>query len=182
MNWLRPKSDPHLPRTRDAAATRPKLRILCLHGALGSAAVLRAQAGPLLPLAPYADLVFIDAPSLQRGERGWFSLSTYAGFEETHAYLASVVRTHGPFDGVLGLSQGAVLASLLVGLGFAFDFAVMFGGFPAHDRRLRRVYDDQAKFALPSLHVYGMADGIVSPAASRRLAGLFADPAVVVHG
>ncbi len=183
MNFFRRKSDPHiLLCTRDTAFPHPKLRILCLHGALGSAATLRAQAAPLVGLTRFADLIFVDAPSLQRGERGWFSLATYGGFEETRAYLASVVRKHGPFDGVLGLSQGAVLASLLVGMGFGFDFSVMFGGFPAQDAALRRVYDDEGRYTKPSLHVYGLGDHVVSPAASKRLAGLFVDPTVIVHG
>ncbi|GMK60057.1 hypothetical protein CspeluHIS016_0902740 [Cutaneotrichosporon spelunceum] len=188
MTWLRKSSHTRSPQPHDCEHPRdyshtplpqPKLRILCLHGALGSASVLRNQAAPLKSLSAYADLVFIDAPALNRGSRGWFDLSTYAGFDETHAYLAAVVRDHGPFDGVLGLSQGAVLASLLIGLGF-FDFSIMFGGFPAH-QPLGRIYHSRVRYALPSLHVFGTRDHIVSPDSSRQLASLFVDPKIVVH-
>ncbi|BEI87013.1 hypothetical protein CcaverHIS002_0703590 [Cutaneotrichosporon cavernicola] len=184
MNYLRnsnsnPNPNPiRTPTLTPTPPTKPKLRILCLHGALGSASVLRSQAAPLANLSSVADLVFVDAPALSRGGRGWFDLSTYAGLDETYAYLSNILHTHGPFDGVLGLSQGAVLASILVGW---FDFAIMFGGFVAQHPEVRKVYAGK-EYARPSLHVYGMADRIVSPESSKRLAGMFTDPTVVVHG
>ena len=38
----------------------------------------------------------------------------YKGFEETLAYIASVLESRGPFDGFLAFSQGTILASLLL--------------------------------------------------------------------
>jgi predicted esterase len=69
----------------------------------------------------------------------------------------------GPFDGVLGFSQGAAMASLLCALqqqsdaDFRFRFAVMFGGFTPRSTDLVELYAPTAPLiTIPTLHVYGM--------------------------
>jgi len=98
----------------------------------------------------------------------------------------------GPFDGVFGFSQGAALTGLLVGLRTAngpptaerplrFDFAIMVGGFPSNDPDLAKLYVRPDSYALPSLHVFGRADGVVPSDDSRALAARFASPVLVEH-
>jgi len=188
-----------------------KLRILCLHGYHGSAQVLRSQLGPLASgLEPLVDLVYVDAPSLVAGDFGWWHAVTeesdparddpgvngtrrhYKGWERTRAGIVSMFDRLGPFDGVLGFSQGAALTGLLVGLRapdgrttperpLRFDFAVMVGGFACRDPGLARLYERTDSYALPSLHLFGRSDGIVPEQDSRELAAHFASPTLVEH-
>jgi acetyl esterase/lipase len=188
-----------------------KLRILCLHGYHGSGDVLRGQMGALVAeLEPMAELVFVDAPSLADSDHGWWHAVDderaprsddpgvagprrhYKGWARTRDAIAARFASDGPFDGVLGFSQGAALAGLLVGLRapdgrptperpLAFGFAILFSGFPSNDPELARLYARRDSYALPSLHVFGRADGIVAPAVSRALAAQFGEPVLVEH-
>lgn len=50
--------------------------------------------------------------------------TTYQGMEESLRYLERYMLDHGPFDGLLGFSQGSTLAALIVLLqhaGIAFQ-------------------------------------------------------------
>ena len=94
------------------------------------------------------------------------------------AYLAA----NAPFDGVLGFSQGAALAGLLVGWRPSpFRFAVMIGGFTSRDPEHAQLYGKADHYRIPSLHMIGRADGVVEPARSRELAAAFAKPTIVEH-
>ena len=187
------------------------MRILCLHGYQGSAQVLRQKLAPLAAgVGSQAELVFIDAPSRAVGDYGWWHARAdgepafgdpgadgprrrYEGWQRTRAALIATFERLGPFDGVLGFSQGAALAGLLVGLRatgqrspdperpLRFDFAIMIGGFVSNDPELARLYQRRESYALPSLHVFGRADGIVPVAQSRALAAHFVTPVCVEH-
>jgi hypothetical protein len=170
------------------------ISILALHGYHGSAQALRRQIAPLAEaLPPSASLTFVDAPSLARGDFGWWH-EGFTGWEATRDWAAALTAEQH-FDGVIGFSQGAALAGLLLAtqeapadeaaagkpfaFGFGFGFGVMIGGFtspkPQHAALFRR------KLATPSLHVTGSADGIVPMRESLRLAERFADPVVIKH-
>src|SRR6266516_2647200 len=125
------------------------MRILCLHGYRGTAAVLRSQMEPLIEgLAPAVDFVYVDAPALAEGDYGWWHLN-FKGWDRTRDWIVSLFQREPRFDGVFGFSQGAALTSLLVGMRapdgrvskrkpLSFDFAIMVGGFrsdaPVHAR------------------------------------------------
>src|SRR5712664_3599057 len=143
-----------------------KLRILCLHGYHGNANVLRDQMKMLNNgLEHLAEFVYVDAPSLAKGDFGWWhavrdensagnedpgvgpDVARYKGWSSTYEWVVSLFKREGPFDGVFGFSQGAALTSLLVGLRspdgkpterkpLAFDFAIMVGAFLANDPSL----------------------------------------------
>ncbi|RSH76555.1 uncharacterized protein EHS24_005544 [Apiotrichum porosum] len=181
-------------RTGQRSMPSRRLRILCLHGYHGSASVMRSQASSFAgEVAPYADLVFINAPSLAKGSYGWWHARSnmagggvvYSGWGDTKANLIDVFAKEGPFDGVLGLSQGAVLTSILCGLngshGIKFNFAMMVGGFLASDTELEKLYERHQRYSLPSIHVYGRRDGIVNPSATLELSRVFKNPTIVVH-
>jgi dienelactone hydrolase len=165
------------------------IRILALHGYHGSAQVLRRQIAPLAGALPDSiDLTFVDAPSIARGDFGWWH-EGFTGWEATRDWVAGLAAGQH-FDGVIGFSQGAALAGLLLATqeaaagpvpsGFGFGFGVMIGGFtsdePQHSALFRR------KLATPSLHVTGTADRIVPMRDSLRLAERFADPVIITHG
>ena len=159
-------------------------RILCLHGYHGTGAILRRQMAGLVSALPEPmELVFPDAPSLRRGDFGWWHPG-FAGWESSRDALLSQLRSE-PFDGVFGFSQGAAMAGLIAAVQNAeepsrlFDFVIMVSGFtsqlPEHARLFETPID------LPSLHIIGRSDTIVSPRESTALTARFADPVVLEH-
>jgi len=161
------------------------MRMLCLHGYHGSAAILRQQMAPLAAaIGPQAELVYVDAPSLSQGDFGWWH-EGFTGWEATRDWAVELLRSGPPIDGIFGFSQGAALTGLLAGLRdsqpslLRFEFAIMVGGFtstmPKHAGLFRR------KLAIPSVHVTGRADTIVPSRDSLLLADRFADPLVIGH-
>ena len=169
------------------------ISMLALHGYHGSAQALQQQLAPLADALPRSvDLTFIDAPSLARGDFGWWH-EGFTGWEATRDWLADLTAGEH-FDGVIGFSQGAALAGLLLAaqeaggdgaagdnpLASGFGFGVMIGGFTSEEPRHAALF--RRKLATPSLHVTGKADGIVPMRHSLRLAERFADPVIVKHG
>lgn len=158
-------------------------RILCLHGYHGSGAILQQQMRGLTAKLPDLTLTFVDAPSLARGDFGWWH-DRFAGWERTRDWALSQLRA-GQFDGVFGFSQGAALAGLLAavqetdGPAGLFGFAIMVGGFtspfPEHADLFRK------PITLPSLHIVGRSDVVIPPRDSAALAARFADPEILQH-
>ena len=161
------------------------LRMLCLHGYHGSGAILRSQMAPLAAaIPPDIELVYADAPSLAKGDFGWW----HEGFREWEAardWAVGLLRSTPPIDGIFGFSQGAALTGLLAALRdsrpspLQFEFAIMVGGFtstmPQHVELFRH------KLTVPSVHVTGRADVSVPRRDSLLLADRFADPLVIEH-
>lgn len=103
------------------------------------------------------------------------------GFERSLSYLKNAFAEKGPFDGILGFSQGAAMAAAVCGkqeqlLGeIDFRFCVLCSGFtplPLLEKK------KQGSIKCPSLHIFGSQPGkdrqIVTQASS-DLAGLFDD-------
>ncbi|KAF9204085.1 Ovarian cancer-associated protein 2 [Haplosporangium sp. Z 27] len=116
------------------------LRILCLHGYTQNAQSFSKKTSAFRKsLKGIADLVYITAPhvvpipTLETPEErendnlenletdevpyGWWTSSPekphYKGFDESLTGIREVLEKQGPFDGVMGFSQGASMASLL---------------------------------------------------------------------
>jgi hypothetical protein len=172
-----------------------RLRILCLHGYHGNAALLRGQMSSLVAGSDsLADFVYVDAPSLARGDFGWWhARAHYEGWDDTRDSIVSVFEKEGPFDGVFGFSQGAALTGLLVGLRsidgnltssqpLSFRFAIMVGGFLAVDSDLESLYAEKERYDVPSLHIIGLSDSVVESEYSRALAARFNEPIILEHG
>lgn len=77
------------------------------------------------------------------------------------------VQEQGPFDGVVGFSQGGVVASLLAHMStptadsssnaievWPFKFAIFFASFPASATECKQIYSN-GPCSLPSLHFWG---------------------------
>ncbi|KAJ6816580.1 rhodanese-like domain-containing protein 6 isoform X2 [Iris pallida] len=99
------------------------------------------------------------------------------GFEESCNYLKSIISQSGPFDGILGFSQGAAMAALFLqeqlrkGEKMNFRFAVLCSGFSVESEKKPSGLIDS-----PSLHVFGDdrgRDRQIDCDASRKLAELF---------
>ncbi|WRX08929.1 Serine hydrolase FSH - like 1 [Theobroma cacao] len=109
-----------------------KPRILCLHGFRTSAEILKKLVlrWPATVLEKL-DLVFLDGPYPAQGKSAvegffdppyyeWFQANQdyteYTNFEECLAFIEDYIIKNGPFDGLMGFSQGAVLSAALPGM------------------------------------------------------------------
>ncbi|KAL4365610.1 hypothetical protein AHAS_Ahas07G0123300 [Arachis hypogaea] len=109
-----------------------KPRFLCLHGFRTSAEILKKQVHKWpQSVINELDLVFLDAPFPCQGKSDvegifdppyyeWFQFNKefteYTNFDECLQYIEDYMIKHGPFDGLLGFSQGAILSAALPNL------------------------------------------------------------------
>lgn len=119
-------------------------------------------------------------------EEKWNAPDSYSGVDETVAFLKQQFVEHGPFDGVLGFSQGGVVLSVLAGMRaskeagttatnpIAFDFAIFAATFaPPLPEYFFYTMSSNKCAPLATLHVYGTADPLVPPDMSKNLAAEF---------
>ncbi|KAK9236891.1 serine hydrolase FSH [Lipomyces kononenkoae] len=98
----------------------------------------------------------------------------YVGLDKTWAYLAEYIKEEGPFDGAVGFSQGAALAGMLcaqitkIAPGHPpFKFAVLYSGFRSPLPQHNYIYSPL--ISIPTLHVLGSLDTVVSEQRSKTL-------------
>ena len=138
------------------APPQPKLKLLCLHGYAQNGQFFRERTGAVRKqLKSVCEFTFLDAPRPATGEflgqideatrgapLGWYNTrdgnrpalsSAYAGLDESLELIRQTCQRQGPFDGVLGFSQGATLAALLCLTTDLFQFAVLFAGYVPRD-------------------------------------------------
>ncbi|KAI6692138.1 hypothetical protein NL676_019848 [Syzygium grande] len=190
---------------------RKKPRILCLHGFRMSAKILETQIRQWPEsVLEKLDLVFLDAPYPSRGKSGvegifdppyfeWFQgnqdFTEYENFEECIAFIEDFMVKNGPFDGLLGFSQGAALSAALPGMQeekFAgigtqkvpkIKFVILFsgaklGGLKYSAPRLA-ANAFSTPIECPSLHVIGETD--FQKTEGIALLDSFVDPLVIHH-
>ncbi|KAL2504523.1 alpha/beta-Hydrolases superfamily protein [Abeliophyllum distichum] len=186
-----------------------KPRILCLHGFRTSGEILKKLISrwPETVLEKL-DLVFLDAPFPAQGKSDvegiydppfyeWFQadkdFKEYYNFEECLDYLEGYMLKHGPFDGVLGFSQGALLSAALPGMqreGVAaftkvpvIKFLIIISGskFGGSKFGLPRLATNafSSPINCPSLHIIGELDFMKEE--SEALLNSFVDPVVINH-
>ncbi|KAL5078999.1 hypothetical protein RYX36_007420 [Vicia faba] len=185
-----------------------KPKILCLHGFRTSGQILKTQVlrWPETVLQKL-DLVFLDGKFPAQGKSDvegifgppyyeWFQsnedFTEYRNFEQCLTYIEDYMLQNGPFDGVLGFSQGAFLAAALPGMqeqGVALQkinkirfliliSGAMFGGMKYGTPKLAsNAYSKPIH--CPSLHIIGEKD-FLKPE-SIILQEAFVDPVVIHH-
>ena len=215
----------HVTMQPDAAA---RLRILCLHGYAQNGDFFRARTGALrkalkadfhFPTAPHpATAAFVDGSDADtRGTpTAWWNAAEsdkrpstsakYEGYAESIDFVRTVIETDGPFDGVLGFSQGATIATLLCLASASappFRFAILFSGFFPRDATAGALVpaaalemyaatgnvdppgaDGSARpppMPLPSVHFVGESDGLVPRVSSESLSACFDGGKIVDH-
>jgi pimeloyl-ACP methyl ester carboxylesterase len=170
--------------------------LLALHGFTLNGALMRQGLGALAErLEQHVELVCLDAPHtcsagavdrlyaawdvprLPPPHLCWWDASddglVYNGWEETLALLRARMEEQAPI-GVLGFSQGAMLAAVIAALSSRGElpplaFAVMIGGSLPRAPALRSAFEELVK--VPSLHLWGERDkvtGSYSPALATR--------------
>lgn len=100
--------------------------------------------------------------------------------------VREAVKAQGPFDGILGFSQGAAFVAMLCSLQeqklepeFNFRFAILVAGFCSACKEHEIFYN--APLQIPSLHVFGLEDRVIPDNMSRELLPSFQDPQVLTH-
>ncbi|CAZ80596.1 unnamed protein product [Tuber melanosporum] len=141
---------------------------------------------PLSPSDLPGDPSSPDAPTAPIENYAWWrrngETGEYLGIDETWNFLSSYLDANGPFDGVVGFSQGAALAVMLVSLlerelsrktpeSFStthspLRFGVCYSGFRATGNY---DYFYEPKIRTPVLHVLGSLDTVVDEERSLKL-------------
>jgi len=182
--------------TRDASTSEPpRLKILALHGFRTSREIFDAQARLARWREDYDDVArfhAIDAPHASEGaaaaevkaffgedarSREWWNATTGRDGKTTYRGIAASLRAieraceeDGPYDGVLGFSQGATLAAIALatpGLAKRFAFGILVSGMRARAEETKGC--DYGAIAVPTLHVIGLKDDVVPNALSEGL-------------
>ncbi|KAJ5950880.1 Serine hydrolase FSH [Penicillium vulpinum] len=193
------------------------MRILMIHGSRQSGELFRAklqgleklirralQPGEvefLYPIAPFRLEPSNGTSELRNrhGEWSWWQSESidglYPGLEDGLNGIGSILKDSGPFDGIIGFSQGAAAAAMVASLleenrrdtfvrleaeagthyPACFDtlehpplkFVVSISGYAASHPAYRAFYDPVIR--TPMLHFLGSMDTIVDEAASMRL-------------
>ncbi|XP_056141133.1 esterase OVCA2 [Lampris incognitus] len=108
------------------------------------------------------------------------------GLDDSVKTVREAVKDQGPFDGILGFSQGAALVAMLCSLqeqnlepDFRFRFAILVAGFRSVCEKHQKFYT--VPLLIPSLHVFGQEDRVIPDKMSRELLTTFQDPRVLTH-
>ncbi|MFN3199659.1 MAG: DUF924 family protein [Bradymonadia bacterium] len=189
--FLQQRRHPQLTPSPEPTGLRPA-RVLVLHGFRQNGGVLKAKTRKLRKaLEGVAELVYVDAPHMCDPEtphlrRWWDAQETpvrYAGWSQTLTYLQEVFQRQGPFDGVVGFSQGGAVAALLGALqpleAIQLRFVISISSFTPRDPELAPLMAQPLK--LPSMHIYGERDEMVPPERSIALSRCFEHGALATH-
>ena len=173
------------------------IRILCLHGWRNSAALMSMQARGLRDaLGGNAKFLFLNAPiaargppyeSIQRVSKPddkfyeWYYYGKiedkeatnpnwnyeYVGVDDSLKYLEQQVAECGPFDAVMGFSQGTIMSTLLAATNLRegrqlFKLSVLVGAACPKDPKWRPLLENEdgtlRPVQIPSIHLIGKKD------------------------
>jgi len=188
---------------------KSKLRILALHGYMQSDVIFSAKLGSLRKgFKKEIDFTFIRAPhkvpsnnesekNADENEYGWwFNTEDHVfkatvpselcvGFDDSIALIEMIFSEQGPFDGILGFSQGAAFVSILCAmmkrkiLQIEFNFAIMISGFKSLCAPHAKYYDE--KIDVSSLHIYGENDQVIPTVMAEQVSCLFPNKKEIKH-
>lgn len=190
--------------------TMGKLRVLCLHGYRQNENSFRERTGGLRKLLKRElEFVFVAAPHVipepenvarpaEQQEKGWWfsqpekrynaldRTDVCVGFDDSVKAVQEQVQLLGPFDGLLGFSQGACLAALLCALQqtdktspFQFRFVILFAGFQSLLSQHTDLYCSLIR--CPSFHSIGETDAVIPTQSSLDLAERFENAVTYKH-
>ncbi|CAF0977878.1 unnamed protein product [Rotaria sp. Silwood1] len=183
-----------------AKVDQPKIRILVLHGFCDSAQNREYQMRTLIRSMKDMEFIFINAPFLfvdygflkssdnssneQRYQ--WMSYKpedpvtnyNYDTIRESIEYVINYINNNGPFNGLLGFSQGAIVcATMLLNipnwpiLPNCIKFVILIGCPQINDETIKPILEtfDKQNQLLPSFHISGMNDTLITPELSEKV-------------
>lgn len=163
-----------------------KLRVLGIHGYRTSGAILKKQLTKWGPAVhDLVDITFIDGPTPAKGKSDvegiyegpyfeWMQFNhdytEFYGFEESMADIIDYMEKNGPFDGLIGFSQGATICGaltaaqergkIILGKDAAalpkIKFVIFLAGAKLRDPKIVEVFD--TPIDRPTLHFLGEKD------------------------
>mmetsp|Transcript_34774 Transcript_34774/g.98588 ORF Transcript_34774/g.98588 Transcript_34774/m.98588 type:complete len:221 (+) Transcript_34774:387-1049(+) len=187
-----------------------RLRVLALHGWRTSARFLEWQLTKYSRLAnkleDQLEVTYLDAPHPASGPIPdgisnfvsgpyfeWWNATkksndqnVYEGMEESVSFVLDYMRLHGPFDGLLGFSQGGTMCGIILALcqsGAAElpfpppAFCLNFSGLLSRDYRHLQLYD--TPISTPTVLVWGEKDH--GNRYTKKLSSCFVDPIEISH-
>ncbi|KAK1702954.1 serine hydrolase FSH [Colletotrichum lupini] len=101
-------------------------RILCLHGMGINSQIFASQTESFRSLLPSDyDFTFVDGPTTCKPEADiakvypgpylcWYRTPTTESVTAAHRHVKSIMAEKGPFDGIMGFSQGAAVAVSMI--------------------------------------------------------------------
>ncbi|KAH8817120.1 DUF341 domain protein [Xylogone sp. PMI_703] len=165
------------------------MRILCLHGMGTNAKIFEAQTNALrasisAELNMECDFVFVDAEIATEPRNGvekyyegpflsYYDWDSPQSIQKAYGLLYDLIEECGPFDGVMGFSQGGSLAASFLlhhmetcpsqPVEELFRFAIMIcsgNPFDARGVQTRRYHPDQdnLRISIPTVHIVGRGD------------------------
>ncbi|EKX33331.1 hypothetical protein GUITHDRAFT_147999 [Guillardia theta CCMP2712] len=179
-----------------SADPQGKHKILFLHGKGENAKTFRARLRRLEDAlvekkGDAVSLEFVTAPHLigSDDKYAWWNLppnqrsftaSEYIGMDETFKMIEKTWMEKGPFDAVVGHSQGAILITVLLSRALLRDFsfkpakAILFGAawpnpFDGELNQLAAMDLATSSYSPQTLHVYAMNDNINPPEMAKRI-------------
>lgn len=137
-----------------------------------------------------------DGADISHGAAGWWysrqdnyfdaheQTGCCKGYEQSLQLIMETIKEQGPFDGILGFSQGASMVSLLCGLQeqqaeMWFKFAILVAGFKSKSTPHDVLYSQ--KISVPTLHVFGNTDKVIEKEMSEDLLQYFEDAITLEH-
>jgi len=85
------------------------------------------------------------------------------GYEASLEAICEAESSSGPFDGILGFSQGAAMVGLYLAAKpqSTFKFVIYVASFKSKSEPHQHLYDASHRISIPSLHVFGDTDGVI---------------------
>lgn len=192
---------------KDLIKEADKLNVLCLHGYRQNAESFSGKTGSFRKFVKkFVNFTYITAPHLAKPidesdtidetqRSWWFNKDDMSfkgtnkngpafGFEES-LKLVEEEWNKANYQGLLGFSQGACFASLIASMSVKSlttikpRFIMLVAGFPSGSLVHKNFYEQ--KISLPSLHVYGLNDDIISHELSMELQESFDNPLIQTH-
>lgn len=179
-----------------------------LHRKVTDVAILHFMTAPhVIPSKSKVEIegvqVEIENHSPEKDERAWFLYDNldhayvpedfldckrvYSGLEITMECIQKEWKEYGPFDGLLGFSQGTQMAHILSLFEPCPDsypwlkslkFGIFVAGFPS---RMDHGVNCKNRLDMPSLHISGENDEIVPPKYQGELKNCFEEPEWYAH-
>eukprot|EP00940_MAST-03C_sp_MAST-3C-sp2_P002430 g2430.t1 len=186
---------------KETGKGRRKWNVLCLHGWRTNGDILRMQMrdvvkdnrervvftfanAPFEATGPPHDIVAKIWPPTTYTYYEWWDRvdDRYEGLDRSIEYLKELNAEKGPFDGVVGFSQGAALASVLCKKHTieTLKFGILFSGFIPRDRDLRVLFSKKSKSNVPIFLSTGERDADYCLDALEAFPKTFAEGSCVV--
>ena len=174
----------------NATSSTKKKRMLALHGKGGSGAQFGAHLQPLVDATSHVfDWFFCDAPHREVVGYGWWVLEpgtrtyqakTLPGLEHS----IDIIKANGPFEGVFGFSQGAMLAAMLAcdadaEAAVTETIVAVGAAYPTCEGARFDALVARGGASVRSLHVIGELDAVNPPEQAKQVADMFGDKSEV---